>query len=171
MDYFDLLMFAIRRVKGKEKAMDVEEDVQMEMVVEEGEEEPSDPSSSTPRRPSSAELAYIRSERQKEHRVQGKGKGKESVVRYDGEVLDEGTWTWISEAEFRSSADGDTVGTESTSDKGWWIREHQPVPDDPRKRIPDKERERKVKTQFYELKYEVRLLFLFQSFFLLTRGV
>ncbi|KAK7050016.1 histone methyltransferase set1 [Paramarasmius palmivorus] len=151
MDYFDLLMFAIRRVKGKEKAVEVEEDV--EMGEAEVEVEPSDPSSSTPRRPTAAELAYIRSERQKEHRVHGKGKGKESVVRYDGEVLDEGTWTWISEAEFRSSSD-DTVGAESTPDKGWWIREHQPVPDDPRKRIPDKERERKVKTQFYELKYE-----------------
>ncbi|KAK1227547.1 histone methyltransferase set1 [Marasmius sp. AFHP31] len=170
-DYFELLGTAIRRSKGKGK-----ERADPDVVMEEGETEEkvvdvemgsvegerstntnpiaSSSSSSSQLKMTPEELAYLAKEREKEHRLQlsngqVRGAGKEVIIRYDGEVLEDGEWCWVSREEMKWSEGGfgDDLGD---YEPGWWIREPKPVPEDPRKRGA----ERKFRQAFVECKYE-----------------
>ncbi|KIK68358.1 hypothetical protein GYMLUDRAFT_80829 [Collybiopsis luxurians FD-317 M1] len=174
-EYFDVLFAAIRRSKNHQEA-----------------------SSSYPR-------------------IQGKGKGKESITRYDGEVLAGGDWFWVPDedvqggsssalatststsvtptisptvpvalpatvsssasaflAKFRSSTEsvahvGSAIPGKVDEERGYWICERLPVPQDPRivkdrdkeneggtQDLYLREREKRTRTQFYMLdNYEV----------------
>ncbi|KAF9255859.1 hypothetical protein L218DRAFT_302622 [Marasmius fiardii PR-910] len=154
-DYFELLMGALRSqsLKGKEKEREAPQDIDMVDLTEGGGKistSASIPYSSTrQRKPTHEERAYLSSQREKERRIQSngpvKGLGKEVIVRYDGEVLEDGAWCWVTEGEVRRSEGGG-----GNDERGWWIREPIPVPEDPRK----SGEVRRGKEKFVEIKYE-----------------
>ncbi|KAJ7594183.1 hypothetical protein C8J56DRAFT_926134 [Mycena floridula] len=90
-------------------------------------------------------------------RIKGKGKGKESVYRYEGEVLENGKWS----TQNSEDMDGRDPPPESDDqclkeiDGIQWLREKRVVPSDPRKTGGAlKPPLRAPRTEFYETKYE-----------------
>lgn len=98
-------------------------------------------------------------------RIKGKGKGKEMVLRYEGEVLENGNWTTKNLEDMEGKDGPGEVGEAdvlTVVDGVQWLREKKPVVQDPRKaqgvkRLPS---QRPARSELYEVKYEVYLFYL-----------